>query len=369
MKNTVEFSEKINIGERTARAYQTDDFVLDEPNILDSMDENLIIFEEDLEGGGGIPSESGHDVSFHESDHSGHSHDEGLEIIDEDPDADALPAVEWVEELGLEELAKETVDEATEYVERLEEEYEDVDGTIMVNDDGTAFVVPGTELEIDPKADLDNSAIETTWADDRDPGMFMNYLESSYPGGIPAHDGNSMVGCEKAIVYLNSLNKEISEALRSDKVSLLDPMVLEDYRVKLLRDMVLLKDRMTNLKRDLSDSARNMSKASSGAELQKEGGTPIVQTVATPFERAVAGILINSVVSAGHSFEDVYDYLKAKYALDERDELSVMQLVMDSGFHIFKDRGTIGTNCSDTETDAGGNISSHGVDFIKNYFA
>jgi hypothetical protein len=136
-----------------------------------------------------------------------------------------------------------------------------------------------------------------------------------------------------------------------------------------LRDMVLLKDRMTNLKRDLSDSARNMSKASSGAELQKEGGTPIVQTVATPFERAVAGILINSVVSAGHSFEDVYDYLKAKYALDERDELSVMQLVMDSGFHIFKDRGTIGTNCSDTETDAGGNISSHGVDFIKNYFA
>ena len=46
-----------------------------------------------------------------------------------------------------------------------------------------------------------------------------------------------------------------------------------------------------------------------------------------------------------------------------------MQLVMDSGYHIFKDRGSIGDDSDGSELDAGGNPKSHGVDYIKNYFA
>ena len=74
-------------------------------------------------------------------------------------------------------------------------------------------------------------------------------------------------------------------------------------------------------------------------------------------------------MSAGHPFEDVYDYLNNKYAFSERDELSIMQLVMDSGHHIFKDRGSIGAKFDNKNLDSGGNIALHGIDFIKNYFA
>ena len=83
----------------------------------------------------------------------------------------------------------------------------------------------------------------------------------------------------------------------------------------------------------------------------------------TPFERAISGILINSVVSAGHPFEDVYDFLKEKYSLTDREELAILQLVMDHGMPIFKDRGTIGKT-----PEKGKETESHGIDFIKNYF-
>ena len=85
--------------------------------------------------------------------------------------------------------------------------------------------------------------------------------------------------------------------------------------------------------------------------------------VITPFERAISGILINAVISAGHPFEDVYDFLKEKYKLDEREELALMQMVMDAGFPIFKDRGSIGVS-----PEKGKETERHGVDFIKTYF-
>ena len=85
--------------------------------------------------------------------------------------------------------------------------------------------------------------------------------------------------------------------------------------------------------------------------------------VVTPFERAICGIIINSVVSAGRPFETVYEFLKEKYDLNEREELSVLQILKDMGHPLFKDRGTIGNkNKEDGEV-------YQGIDFITNYFA
>ena len=44
-----------------------------------------------------------------------------------------------------------------------------------------------------------------------------------------------------------------------------------------------------------------------------------------------------------------------------------MQLLMDSGHHIFKDRGSIGAKFDNKNLDSGGNIALHGIDFIKNW--
>jgi hypothetical protein len=84
----------------------------------------------------------------------------------------------------------------------------------------------------------------------------------------------------------------------------------------------------------------------------------------TAFERAISGIMINAHVSAGNDMEEVYGFLNKKYDITPREELSIMQVVADSGYHIFKDRGTY---CSGDSKEK--DTNNRGVDFIKNYFA
>ena len=75
--------------------------------------------------------------------------------------------------------------------------------------------------------------------------------------------------------------------------------------------------------------------------------------------------MINAHVSGGHPIEDVYGFLAKKYSIDDREELAIMQLCMDSGFHMFKDRGTYAPFDADSDKKEG----KAGVDFLRNYFA
>lgn len=204
---------------------------------------------------------------------------------------------------------------------------------------------------------------ETTWFDDRDVSKFIDFLREAFPGGIPQHDGNSISGCEKAMAYLNDLNRDISDAVRKDVDGVLDDYLdeIEDYRVKILKGMVKLKHRMGELKKKIREEASQEKKAVEDDESIKKNASREIQMIMTPFERAIAGILINSTVSAGNPFETVYDYLKEKFELTPREELAIIQLVMDMGYPIFKDRGAIGSDKDDED--------GHGIDFIKNYFA
>ncbi len=252
-------------------------------------------------------------------------------------------------------------------------------------EDQIATFIPGSETPLEKEKKEEK---ETNWASDRDVAKFHNYLVEAYPSGIPRHDGNSTVGCERALSYLKSLNREISEALRMDYDNCLDTGALEQYRIKIMNDMMILNDRLKFLKDKIRDSHKKTAAGEVDLEslptsdeiqealdskfvvandvdsLVKEATTPRLQVVVTPFERAIVGILINSVVSAGHPFEDVYEFLNKKYGFTPREELSVMQLAMDSGFHIFKDRGIIGRN-RESQDDK----TKQGVDFIKNYLA
>jgi hypothetical protein len=214
--------------------------------------------------------------------------------------------------------------------------------------------LPGVDVVI--KEEEEEEEEETDWENHRDPKHFMVYITKQYPQGIPKHDGTSTLGCERAILFLNKLNKEISEALRADKDDLLDIPQLENIRVNLVRDVTTLTNHANGLKRKLKEA-----KDSEEVAMLKTASTPNIQLVVTPFERAIAGIITNAVVSAGKPFEDVYEFLKKKYSLDEREELSIFQLLKDMGHPIFKDRGTLGKG----EKKENG----QGVEFIKNYFA
>lgn len=225
--------------------------------------------------------------------------------------------------------------------------------------------IPGSDADInmlkesEPEPEPEE---EKTWEKDRDVSKFMAFISSAYPGGIPRHDGTSIIGAERAMNYLNNLNKQISEALKMDRDNELDAMALDKIRVNMMNNMMTLKNHIKDLQKRVREDHKKRSSIEN-KDMVKEGSIPIPTLVMTPFERAVAGIIINSVISAGHPFEDVYEHLKDKYALTDKEELAIMQLVMDMGYPIFKDRGTYS---SDKDGYDG---PEQGLDFIKNYFA
>ena len=220
----------------------------------------------------------------------------------------------------------------------------------------------------------------TTWRDDGDVKDFMNHVKDSYPHKIPKHDGKSMVGAERAVKWLTNFGKEISQAVKKDETGVLDDAVLEEIRVSVMKDILMLKEHVKKLDRSLKGKLKKKAGLDEDLmkyaeeieiaynhgvteEIKKVAAHPRLQIFVSPFERAIAGIVINSVVSGGKPLEEVYDFLKEKYDLTDREELAIMQVIMDSGFPIFKDRGTFS---SKKGKDSGKN---YGIEFIKNYFA
>jgi hypothetical protein len=258
--------------------------------------------------------------------------------------------------------------------------------------------IPGTDgVFVDDNDDEYDSADvaedqpekDTNWESDRDVKKFMAYITEMYPAKIPKHDGKSPAACEVAIKFLKKLISEIATAIRKDDpVSPMLPIgqLENDFKFKIMSDIIVLKDHKKKLEKKISDSlSKKHTKKASLSEyddesvdhedlegvyenilqkeaLQKEAFTPKLQVVVTAFERAISGIVINSVVAGGKPLEDVFEFLKKKYNLDKREELAIMQIIMDSGFPIFRDRGTI-------SSEEGSEEESYGVEFIKNYFS
>ena len=240
-----------------------------------------------------------------------------------------------------------------------------------------------------PMPKQEDEAKDTDYVNDGDIAKFMDCVSEVYPSQIPSHDGTTMLGCEKAVSFLDRLNSEISRAIREDSEDVLDVSELEHVRVSIMKDTLVLKDHLNSLKKKFKEMHKNSSDLGSvdaeskvpdwvsadGSkmsyrDLKKKASTPNKMVIAVPpFERALAGILINAQVSGGNSMEDVFEILKSKYDLQPREELAVMQVVMDMGFHVFRDRGTFSLNDDSLDTDDGGNPKNYGVEFIRNYFA
>ena len=258
---------------------------------------------------------------------------------------------------------KEGLEDISEIAADIEDEF---------GDEKIEDLLPGSEVSR-IKNDKED-AKETDYINDGDLSKFMQYITECYPAKIPQHDGKSMLGCERATGFLERLNNEISRAIRDDVEGKLSDDIdqLEEIRTNIMKDILVLKNHLSILKKKFKEEHEKKAAPlwlnGAGEEIRidgdisKKASTPnnIVISV-TPFERAISGMLINATVSAGYDMEEVYEFLKDKYKLSDREELAIMQIVADSGYHIFKDRGTF----SGDKDDEG----SRGVDFMKNYFA
>lgn len=277
------------------------------------------------------------------------------------------PMVEGEESLG--EVGQELIDMDEDLTKFIEE-----------HGDEKISIIPGSEAKESDFEEKEEDEDEGDYVNDGNIKKFIDYINEIYPSKIPKHDGKTTLGCERAKSWLEKLDKEISVVIRKDQDGLLDINALENIRTNIMTDVAKLSKHINVLKNRFKEE--NKKKASvdengipswtnaSGdqveySSLRKEAATPNKMVISvTPFERAISGIMINAHVSAGHSMEEVYDFLSKKYEITPREELAIMQVCMDSGFHIFKDRGTYSGSSKESDKK-----EKNGVDFIKNYFA
>lgn len=240
-------------------------------------------------------------------------------------------------------------------------------------------IIPGSEAKESDFEEEEDDDDDGDYANDGNIKKFLDYINEIYPTKIPKHDGTTTLGCERAKSWLERLDKEISTVIRKDQDGVLDINSLEEVRTKIMSDVAKLSKHINVLKNRFKDESKKKAsldengipawtngsgKEVNYSDLRKEAATPSKMFISVPpFERAISGIMINAHVSSGHSMEEVYDYLSKKYAITPREELAIMQICMDSGFHIFKDRGSFSGD-KESNKDA-----KFGVDFIKNYFA
>ena len=198
--------------------------------------------------------------------------------------ADVLTFSEDPREMTLEEALEPFVDgendfkDIAEEAETLYEEVEDIiedHGDMKISD-----ILPGSSVSMSEfKDEADDK--ETDYENDKDLTKFMDHVIALYPAKIPKHDGTSTVGCERAISFLDRLNGDISRAIREDHESVLDINRLEDIRLNIMRDVMVLKDHLTKLKRQIRDShSKSSSDTSSDEDIKKVAGTPSNMVIA-----------------------------------------------------------------------------------------
>ena len=257
-----------------------------------------------------------------------------------------------------EDYLSEFADDIDEFLEDLEEE--------AGGDTKVKKLIPGTNMFAEDFDKEEEELKEKDYKNDGNLKMFLNYVNDQYPSEIPSHDGTSILGCERAITFLKKLSDEIRRNIRLDEDGDLEDQIdgLERVNTSILADIYTLNAHMKNLDKKLRDQTKKASVPEQ--YMTKSASTPsnVVITV-DPFIRAITGILVNSVVSAGKSFEEVYDYLCEKYDITEREELMILQVLMDMGQPIFKDRGSLKTEKDLSEKEK----EMSGVDFLTTYFA
>lgn len=200
-------------------------------------------------------------------------------------------------------------------------------------------------------------------------GVAKNFLPwlSKMMQSIPVHSGKDTAGLERAIAYLEAVDREISRAVRTDLNNEITIDSVEKARDEIQRGLERLEERLDKVKTSKypKKGKKNKKKASDEQdvlikEAQKAthvGGIVITVPLFTSY---LARVCINGMVSAGHDIEDMFTKLAKRYKLSEREQAELVQLLSDMNYPLRRDRGIP----LDEETDTS---SSDNFDWAANY--
>lgn len=175
---------------------------------------------------------------------------------------------------------------------------------------------------------------------------FCQWLQSKM-SGIPRHSGRDSAGLERAMAYLEQLDREISRAVRSDLNNEIAIDAVEKARDEIHQGLERLQDRLDKVlssKYPKRKGNKKKKKAGLDADMVKEASKGAYygsMTVTVPILiSGIARACINSMVSAGKDIEDEFQKLAAQYKLDNREEFMLYQALSDMGYHVRRPRGT-----------------------------
>ena len=200
---------------------------------------------------------------------------------------------------------------------------------------------------------LEEKEEETDWMKTNNPEHFVAFLQKEmgrFPK--PAEVTGNLSRIEHALGQWKRLNNYISKALREDYKGILDVAIIDRTR-NIIETYIDQLEQMLEFVQDAKKQRKQMRRRRAENEedtLTKEATAPHFngfQMLITPFQRAIAGALINGVVSGGKNMEELWKTAKEKYDLNDRDELEIMQVVADMGYPEFKDRLKIGVDVDD----------------------
>jgi len=203
------------------------------------------------------------------------------------------------------------------------------------------------------------------WAK-RGPDGFVVWIKERFDS-VPKHSGYNSAGIERALSYLEFLNKEISRAMRLDIDGELDENKVEEVQSKIDEGIERLQERLDKVENTRKGKKRRKKSSSDEdslivKEAQKITGVHGIMITVPLLISRIARVCINGMVSAGRDIEDVYGEQVKKYKLNNREQAEVLQLMSDMGYPIRQDRAFLPFEDVDEKVK-----NNEGVDFAVNY--
>lgn len=270
-----------------------------------------------------------------------------------------------------EDVVLELYDPDSDYIQDKEEEdvvYEDVMNDFQLPElpgvENDEFIEVKEEvLELNDSSEEDDKKKPKGPWDWKTGGLenFLSWLKIKFEN-IPKHNGKSTAGVERAMNYLEELDKHISDAMRIDLDGILDAEKIEDIRSQIDDGISRLQERLSKLE-DNYKSKKKKKSAYTQNGLVKEAGTPHVNgmIVSVPLLISrVARTCINGSVSAGHDIEELFKKQVEEFDLTKREQAEVIQLLDDMGYPVRRDR----LHMLDEDFDK---TSSDNGDYAANY--
>lgn len=186
------------------------------------------------------------------------------------------------------------------------------------------------EIEIKPTSAWDWSALGLD--------QFLPWVKGRL-SAVPQHSGQSAVGIERAISYLEKLRKEISQAVKEDHDGVIPMDLLEKACVEIENGIERLSNRLDKLTGGKSKK-RVKKSDDENSSLVKEGMSPGIKGVYVTVPLLISRVVrscINGMVSGGHDPSAILADNIKKFALSEREIAECIQLMADMGLPLSLD--------------------------------